>query len=238
MKLLTFDLETTGFPENPKAKVIELSWALWDVTSGRIVKAQSDLIDALGAEEVPDEIVEITGITTLMLRQNGIRLRDAMIPFLAVMDYADGLFARNGIKFDRVMLERDCLEEGIELPRLPLIDDYVDVAYPPKMKNCTLSHVAADHGFLNPFPHSGLGDVMTLIRVMQVGGYDMKAALDSARTPMIEVQAHVSYQGRDLAKALGFKWNPEPEKTWTKVMRQGAYDPESYAFMTTFRRID
>ena len=144
--------------------------------------------------------------------------------------------ARNGEMFDIPMLARSFDLEGMAFERPICIDDTVDLEYPESIKGRTLSHIAADHGFLNPRPHSGLADVMTLIGVMEKGEYDWDKMLQSAKSPIINVIAKVSFDERQLAKDAAFRWNPD-EKLWTKRMRGARYEWEKFPFTTDIRKL-
>ena len=51
-----------------------------------------------------------------------------------------------------------------------------------KIKTRSLPYLAADHGFLNPFPHRALFDVMTMIQI--AGMYDINEILKYADSPI------------------------------------------------------
>lgn len=235
MRLLVFDTETTGLLDEEDSSVVEIGAVVWDTELDRMASAMSLIVDD-GTREVRDEITRINGITGPLIERDGISPKLALQMFNSMSESCDGHAARNGLKFDWPFLRKmadSC--EGMELRDKPLIDDCVDIEYPPDHRGRTLSHVAADHGFLNPFPHTALGDAMTLMRVLQLGGYDMEEAFRSASHPLVEVRAAVSYDDRHLAKDRGFRWDPE-RRIWAKVMREHRYDVTAYPFKTEFRR--
>src|SRR5690606_9794451 len=96
----------------------------------------------------------------------------------------------------------------------PWIDTKCDI--PQKGKSSSLVYMAADHGFVNPFPHRALHDVFTMLKL--AGHYDLDEALQLARSPYITLVAEVSFDDRDKAKSAGFHWDPK-RKLWTQRVR-------------------
>lgn len=237
MKIQVFDTETTGLVENPEARIIEIAWAVWDTVADRVAKAHSLMMDPGGQLVVPEEITKINGLTSDMVSCNGVDSSSVLDLFFTDAEACDAWMARNGEHFDIPMIKRECLKMDKEMGfRLPCIDDTLDIQYPEDHKGRNLSHIAADHGFLNPFPHVALGDVLTLIRVMQLGKYDMQAAYESAQSPVVKVQAMVSYNDRNQAKDIGFKWDPEL-KIWHSTMRESAMELAQFPFKTRVTRL-
>ena len=87
---------------------------------------------------------------------------------------------------------------------------------PPAITTRKLTHLAAEHGFLNPFPHRAVSDVLTMLKVLS--HYDIAPVLESARQPSFTVKACVSYDDREKAKARGYRWDAA-RKIWTKIVK-------------------
>lgn len=228
MRILAFDLETTGLLEDESAVPIEIGWAVWDTITNRVHSCASALL-RYQQLVVPPAITKLTGITTELLEAESRQPATVLAAFEAQLAKSDAALARNGVGFDWPMLCRLSNILGAPLSSKPIIDDYIDIPYPDNVKGSSLSYIAADHGFLNPFPHSALGDALTLIRVMQLGKYDMAAALESAKHPMVKVRAYVGFDDNHLAKEHGFRWDPIG-KIWWKTMRKNRYDAAAYVF--------
>lgn len=228
------DTETNGFLDNPESVVTEIACALVDFDEKRVVENSSVLFNAGEHVVIPKEITDLTGITRRHLTEFG-HDKDHCQMFIDYwFNLGDAVMARNGVEFDSKILAR-----SFKLPEnMIMIDDMLDIDYPSWVKGRTLSYIAADHGFLNPFPHSAMGDVLTLAFVMLKGGYDMNAAFESAKTPVVEVKADVSFYEKDLAKSAGFSFNSDL-KIWTKKMRQFKYEKcvreKLWKFQTQFR---
>ena len=86
----------------------------------------------------------------------------------------------------------------------PWIDTCTDVPYPPSVGSRTLRYLAADHLFINPFPHRAIFDVMTMLTVLS--HYNVEEIAVLAKSPVIHVQAKVGYDEREKAKARGYMW--------------------------------
>ena len=229
--ILVFDLETTGLLDTPNATITEVGMVKWLPLEKRIVEATSFLMAPQSEDfKVPEEITVLTGITTTMVKLFSYG-SECMNSVFSMMKSCDAIMARNGVRFDWPMLQRVSAKLGIVPPELTLIDDYYDIPYPSWVKGRSLSYVAADHGFLNPFSHSVIGDAMTLVKVMEVGKYDMLKAYESARSPIVHIEALVDFNGKDKAKDTGFKWNPDVQK-WVKQMRQHQFAAIEFPFPT------
>jgi DNA polymerase-3 subunit epsilon len=225
VNIIFLDLETTGFLDEEPFRITEIAWAIYDPIVRRIVRCHSALINELPENyQTTADIYDLTGLCGRTISDYGGSLKAQIEYMKPYMNEAMAIFARGGLWFDKPALEREAARVGADLllPKKVWIDDYYDIEYPSFVKGHSLSHIAADHGFLNPFPHTAMGDVMTLITVMKMGGYDLEDAYESAKQPLVEVQALVSFDNKDLAKAAGFKWDGE-RKIWHKVMRQGRY---------------
>lgn len=99
-------------------------------------------------------------------------------------------------------------------------------------KHLTLTYVAAEcGGFVNPFPHSALGDTLTMARlVAPYLGWLMKTHLNGHQEPRPEPVVATLDLGRDRndeLKQLGFRWNPE-RKMW---LREFSSRVEAEAFL-------
>lgn len=223
MKVLFFDLETTGLLDSDP-EITEIAFALYDTAFKRILLSGSTLV--AGEKRIPDDVSDLTGISNAA-RKTGQIESAALVDFGKMMAEADALFARNGVAFDVPILKKRFEKHGYEYDDMPCIDDTLDIVYPKKIIGRTLSHICADHGFVNPFPHNAMGDVLAMIRIMEIGEYDLDAAFATAKTPAVHYIAEISYRDRELAKKAGFRWHPE-RKIWYKRARRG--NPPSVEF--------
>jgi len=78
----------------------------------------------------------------------------------------------------------------------------VDVPSPPQITTRKLAHLAAEHGFLNPFAHRAVFDVLTMLKILSC--YPIENVIISSNQPLMKLVALVAFDGRYKAKARGF----------------------------------
>ena len=205
---------------------------------GRPVKLLSALVhhpddDPLNAcPPISAEITAITGIT-----QEDIDIySEPWIQVLRGMNNmalrADAIVAHNGTGFDKPMLlaHLDRLDTPqaphLDFWRGPWIDTCIDVDYPPSITTRKLTHLAAEHGFLNPFAHRAVSDVLTMLKVL--AHYDIGPVLESSRQPNVTLRALVSYDDREKAKGRGYRWDAGT-KSWRKTLKAHRVEEERAA---------
>lgn len=226
MLLLGLDLETTGLdPE--KDLVIEIGAVLWDTEAKQPVRLFSEMVLEKPDLALPKEIEELTGIQTLMLHRFGKAPDDLFFSTLAsLFAQADGCVAHNAA-FDRGFLTRFYRRWGRELPEKTWICTVLDVDYPRSVSSKSLVYLSAVHGFVNPFSHRAVTDVLSMFKVLS--HYKIEEVWANASSPKVELVALVSYENRQLAKDLGFRWDGSTKK-WKKQMRAHLFDPKALPF--------
>lgn len=220
------DFETTSVDPHT-CHPTEVAFILWEPETRKIVESTSLLI------KVPEEITnsEITGIDNALVEQYGWKLQDVTKLLVDVLCDAHYLMAHN-VDFDRTILKRvvswdDYIDEKPFTDKW--IDTITDIPYPPQIKTRSLSYLAAEHGFVNPFPHRALFDVATMIQLVSM--YDFMEILEYAHSPNIWLRASVSFDDKQLAKDRHFRWDPE-NKFWVKQVKELniAYEEERANF--------
>ena len=78
--------------------------------------------------------------------------------------------------------------------------------------------MAADHGFLNPFPHNAVADALTVLKIVAL--YDIDEIVKRAKEPVLVVRAHQKFDDNHLAKKLKFGFKANLGKAWLKVIKQ------------------
>jgi hypothetical protein len=100
-----------------------------------------------------------------------------------------------------------------------------------KVDSMRLMHLAASHGFLNPFSHRALFDVMTMLKIMSE--YSFEEVLLQSKVPFVIARALVDYDNRQLAKDARFNWEKIGEETfpkqWVKQVRENKLAAEQAA---------
>ncbi len=103
---LVFDTETTGLPKKWKAplndfdnwpRMVQLAWQCHDL-QGNLLFAKNHVIFPEGYT-IPDEVVNVHGITTEIAREQGIPLREALEDFIADVKQSKFVIGHN-IEFD------------------------------------------------------------------------------------------------------------------------------------------
>lgn len=222
MKLLGLDFETTGLSFEDD-RIIEIGAVLWDSETGKPLQIFSHLVKHEDSPELTSEITEITGITQEMIDTYGVGASKVFPALATFFKKADAVVAHNGREFDRPMLEAHLSRTGGNMPALPWIDTMLDVPYSEKITTRKLSHLAADHGFLNPFAHRAIFDVMTMLMVLQK--YNVEEVFQLSQEPDVTLIAQVSFEEKDLAKNRHYKWHAET-RTWRKTLKESKVPAE------------
>lgn len=217
--LLGIDFETTGLdPE--KDKIIEVGCCVMDTDTWQPVWAKSGLIDH-GSIELSKEITTLTGITTEMLARGCYPYEiDSFLPSnymnIEYLVAHNAAFEQSFINNNEFLGCLDILDQ-----ELPWIDTKTDI---PGHEGKKLTYLAADHGFVNPFPHRALFDVMTMFKVLSC--YDFKEIERRVLADKVTLIANVPYDDREKAKALGFQWQSVVPGKWAKRVPDFEADTE------------
>jgi DNA polymerase-3 subunit epsilon len=158
MYVLGIDLETTSL-DTAEAEIIEIGAVLWDTDRKTPVAMLSEIVIPHG--EVSEETIEITGITMEDIAEHGKPLGEVLERLELLRAKAKAWVGHNAIRFDLPILER--FYEAAN--SLPWIDTTEDIPYPKEITMHNLTYLAAAHGFLNPFAHRAVFDVLTMLRV-------------------------------------------------------------------------
>lgn len=218
MIIAGIDFETSGLlPQTDR--VIEVGAVLWDTNEDSQLWMISDfVIDSTTPDPLDPEITRITGITNEMLRKYG---KHPIPVFSALNDMiyqSEAVVAHFGTDFDKKFYEAEMQRHELKVCERTWIDTAIDLPFPEHIKTRNLMHLAAEHGFLNPFPHRAVYDVLTMLKIFEC--YDAKAALEYARQPIVIAQALVSFDDREKAKARSYQWNQSwAPGMWAKRMR-------------------
>lgn len=216
MYLLAIDTETTGL-DTKTDDIIELGYAIYHIDNPAPILMKDFFLTP--KRELTDEVTGITGITSDILNKAAVTPTLAFNSLLQDMiEYnVSWIVGHNVVEYDYPILAANFERCGLRMPKVDMIDTKTDIKFTVPTKSNRLSYLAADHGFINPFPHRALTDAMTCMVLLYK--YDIKKVLEVAGTPMIEIRADVNFDRRDLAKQLGYNWDGD-RKIWVKKIRK------------------
>lgn len=216
MLLLGLDFETTGF-DFEKDRIIEIGAVLWETETSMPVRLLSTLVKHGDGPGISAEITRLTGIHQAMVEQHGVEPAKAFADLLEMAASATALAAHNGSRLDQPMAEAELRRQNVPSPVLPWIDTCLDVPFPSHITTRKLSYLGAEHGFLNPFSHRAVFDVLTMFKVL--AAYPIAPILDSARQPIVMCVAKGVDESAEAPKKRGYRWRRGLQR-WTKNLRQ------------------
>jgi DNA polymerase-3 subunit epsilon len=112
MKVIAFDTETTGLPENYNASltdlskwpyVIQLSFIVFDTEKKEITEYSDRVIKLASTIPIPEESIAIHQITRERSEREGVYMRYALMEFIEAMKDVDIIIAHN-LSFDKKMI--------------------------------------------------------------------------------------------------------------------------------------
>lgn len=238
MILLGLDVETTGL-DTRLSEITEVGWAIFDTNNWDkpfVLKSMLMNIES----SIPQDISDLTGITNALLTRAG-RPAATVINELLV-DYVSfkvDAFVAHNAKFDRAFIETAVRKNGLTLPDWHWIDTKAHIDFPKRIRQRSLISLAAEHGFLNPFPHAAVFDVFTMMKILSK--YDIEKVFSASKEPVILVQALVDFENKNLAKERGYSWEKWDDviypKKWVKALRQSQVEEEVKAAKFTIQTI-
>jgi DNA polymerase III epsilon subunit-like protein len=215
MIYLSLDFETTGL-NVVTDRVIEFGAVLYSTAQKKCLDSQGPLVKT--DLVISTEITQLTGVTKQAVDRFGYAPEDVLPLILDMIKHADAVIGFNCRRFDYHVLYEWVRRENQELPNKPWIDLYYDLPWSVPVGK--LSHVAADHGILNLFPHSALADAQTVLSI--AAKYDEQLLLQRAQSPIVVLRSHQARHENDLVKKAPFKfrWNGDRKIWWKPVKEQ------------------
>lgn len=219
MRLLGLDFETTGL-DTSKDRITEMGVVLWDGLSKQPLTLAGVFFRDDTYPKQTDEIIGFTGITDGILAEFGSDPSQNLwwLNAFCAKHKVEYIVAHNGENFDRPLLYAELTRHGVDaapLRALPWIDTRTDIPFPSEPDSRKLKHLALDCGFINPFAHRAVFDVITMLKVLS--HYELADVLEYQRIPFCTVRALVSYDEREKAKTQRYSWERIGEKLYPKV---------------------
>jgi hypothetical protein len=146
----------------------------------------------------------------------GYEPEDVLRIILHMVEDADYVIGYNCRRFDYHILSQWCQRAGEQLPQRLWIDLYADLPWTTPVGK--LSHVAADHGILNLFPHSALADAQTVLAIS--AKYNDQLLVDRAKSPTVILRSLADRSQNDVVKQFKFRWNPGRRWWWKAAKEQ------------------
>jgi DNA polymerase III subunit epsilon len=208
MRVLGIDLETTGL-DTSKDRITEIGVVVWDVGDKKPLTIYGSLLHDDSYPKVSKEVTEVTGITDAMCKEFGKKPvpKFEWLDRLVVSHNIEYVVAHNGENFDKPLLLAEFDRNNVaaeNFRKLKWLDTRYDIPFPSEPDSRKLKYMAADHGFLNPFSHRAVFDVLTMLTVL--AHYDIRDVIAYNNIPWIYVEADVTFHTRQLAKDQRFSW--------------------------------
>lgn len=227
------DLETTGL-NTAEDRIIEIGLVCWDTEKKIPLGVFSTFVDP-GADFLPlkAEAKEKNKIEEEWLTKFGMEPSTALIYVSEILHQfgVEHIVGHNCENYDKPLFMAELKRNkiiGHLAERTPWIDSRTDCPYPNAIETRKLNHLAAEHGFINPFAHRAVFDVLTMLRI--VSQYDINEIIAQSKIPFVIIQALVSYDDRQKAKDARFNWenigDQKFAKSWVKKIRANALDLE------------
>lgn len=227
MKLLGLDLETTGL-DTKDDFIIEIGYVLWDSDSQSPLVLRNDLVSSTSHPEKYEPIItQLTGITPEHVTEYGVSAFDALSDFNAFCELhkPDYLVGHNLRNFDKPFLLEQMRYFNVEdraVKDLEVLDTRYDIEFPPHIGTRKLAYLGPEHGFLNPFSHRALFDVMSCLQLLS--NYNIDEVIAYSKIPSVVVRGVVEYEDRGKAKEKRFQWQEAAYKAypgwWVKEVKE------------------
>lgn len=241
MLILGLDFETTFTDpiDVKEARIIEIGAVLWCTERNYPVLPVTRLVWAEGEPgyNFDPRINDLTGLTHEDLKEFGSAPGFALGKLVKLMKRATAIVAHNGKGFDKPVLEAEAARYGITIPELPWIDTTSDVPYPKSIETRKLKFLGPEHGFLNPYAHRAVFDVLTMLKVM--AQYDFQGVFKLSKEPDVLVRAMIrkpfgpteAVGKKEVAdaKARGYRFDKALGDVWVKRIKESQYADEATA---------
>jgi DNA polymerase-3 subunit epsilon len=228
MLVLGLDFETLGL--DPKVHAIcEVGAQLWDTDNHRAVLSMGYLVQVPEGAPFEEEAMKATKLPLELIAKYGKESTKALRQLLYMYEQADVIVAHNGNTCDRPFLLAWIKSCGLDFDEDKFwIDTLTDIEYPNKRWSRQLTCLAAYHGFLNPFPHQALADVMTTLTILDK--YPIEEVLAYAKTPTIGIRLTIPFEKNQWGKDNGYFWYKDKEnssiKFWMKKIKANRLEEE------------
>lgn len=244
MRILGLDFETTGLDlENDR--ITEAGAVLWETDTNTPLKFFHHYVlpdagmRARFTPETTEMMARLCGITPAMLEEFGVSPNLVLSDLSALCDIygVKVIVTHNGNGYDKPLLlnelKRHALH-GTPMESLHWVDTKQDLPHRKPPESNKLKHLALDNGFINPFAHRAIFDVLTMLKVLAT--FDIEEVITYSKIPSKVIRAVVPHpkqdqgKGKDFAKANGYRWQEIDYKVydlcWVKKIKEDQLDAE------------
>lgn len=216
-----------------KDRVTEIGAVMWDWNKSQPVQIYSELIDEPDRLPISEELKELTGLDDEILSKwgaKGEQIRIKLAQLNELIEKADYLMAHNGKGYDIPMLDAMFNRYGMKMAEKTWIDTLTDIEYPTKIKNRSMAMLEYEHGFINPFSHRAVTDVLTMLKI--ASQYSIERMIQLAQSPIVKIIAQLkapNWKNKQEVETFNqvkhkvaqskFRWSPQ-EKIWYKEVHQ------------------
>lgn len=232
MKVLVIDLEATDrTPET--ARITEITYCLWDTDIKQQLALRTTLVcpnDDVGFE-YPEEVQALTGISKKMIADWGVQTDTVLKDFVEFVrgSGATHVVSHNLLRYDGPLLRAEFKRCNVDMGRLSElcpIDTLIGICGLGKFDSHKLKYLCADHGIFPIGVHRSTLDVVYLCALISKYKFeDIEACVKQTR---YIVRALVSYDLKDKARELGFRWQEingkKFEKSWVSMVTKSELD--------------
>ena len=226
MLLLGLDFELLGL--DPKVHAVcEVGAILWDTDHHRSVLSMGYLVRVSESAPFEEEALKVSGLSLELISKYGKESIKGLRQLLFMYEQADVIVAHNGTTCDRLFLQAWIAACGLDFSENKLwLDTLTDIEYPKKWSR-QLTCLAAYHGFLNPFPHQALADVMTMLTILDK--YSIEEIITYAKIPTIGVRLTLPFESKEWAKERSYfpYYKDNKFQFWMKKMKEHRFEAEA-----------
>ena len=225
MIVLGYDLESTGL-DTTNDNIIEIGAIIYDTKERAPLEMLSCFVRP--QRDLPDDYISPTGIRKEWLFKYGLSMPEAFGRLQKMISNSEPLCvaAHNGENFDKPLTLAELLRHNIvghSIESMHWIDTRNDIPFKKEPASRSLVNLAAEHGYLNPFPHRAVFDVATMLKLLDF--YDFPEILEESKKPWVTMRALVNFDTRQKAKDLRFTWDGT-RQIWTKKVKENLIERE------------
>jgi DNA polymerase-3 subunit epsilon len=212
-----------------KDRVTEIGAVLWDCHFNQPIKIMSDLINEPDHLPISEEVEELTGISDNMLDLWGHpkeNIPNVLKQLAQLMENADAIMAHNGGMYDKPMLTGLFERFSVPMPDKLWIDTSKHIEYPKRIQAYSMQVLEHSHGFINPYPHRAVTDVLAMFKI--ASQYSFNRMFQLASSPIVQLIAILDAPNwkdykeveefnrvKHRVSRARFRWQPDIKK-WVK----------------------